>query len=155
MLSEFLKTIEEYLKSKITDVSILATPQQLFAGSTYDMLNYSKCVLINAEYSDFQNLSKTLEPGDIAYGLAKQNIKINMSIGVKNLNHNFDLEDLVERVIEEVSFIHDANYSPLVPLLTSQTIIDANSVTWKTVSFSTFKMMRKSPENVAKLEGEL
>lgn len=145
MLSEFLNHIADYLNANIEGLKVQATPNQVFAGISYDLMNDAGCVLINGEYGNFDDKSKNLEDSNISSGLSIQHCTIRISVGIRNLADNFDLENRIEEVISKLAYIKSAEFSPLIPITVTPLIIDGNSVQWKTIVFASGKILRKKP----------
>lgn len=145
MLSEFLSHIADYLNENINGLTVKATPSQIFAGISYDLMNDAGCILINGEYGNFDDKSKNLEDSNISTGMSLQHCTIRISIGIRNLADNFELENRVEEVISKSAYIRNAEFSPLIPVTVTPLAIDGNSVQWKTIVFASGKILRKKP----------
>jgi len=141
MIIDFIKQIEVYLQSELSDLGldIKATPKQHLIGGEYKMLDTRGEILINAELDDFENQSFINENVQFAKGKTLITYAVEVSVGIVNFNETFVLEQAIIRVVEALSYKYNAEFTPLIPEKSGISFADSNSTQWKTITFKTTK----------------
>lgn len=147
MITDLLLQIKALLDTQLSDLGYLiqATPKQRLIGNGYELTSHKGCILINAEIEEISEKSKMLESSKVAQGRCELRYRVDVSVGIRDYNDNFTLEEVLEEVINNVSYCFNDEFTALLPLAPSNVTLDGNLVQWKTASFVTTKAKIKSP----------
>ena len=129
--------IVDFLKTKISNINIKATPEATYAPKSYEMIDASKIILVWFDsVPSYIGLYKTSESGNV-FGPAPylKNNRIVVSIGLRCLKNSPELDLIVDDVETSLINFQLTGLNPLKPVTISKMTDNGDSVYWRQIWF--------------------